>query len=478
MEKLKMQVNRGFVKGFSLLLLVLVVSVVACIYPPMVGIVSSVYAEGDDGIDFSKAPNMTSDYYLLIEPKSGQILFSKNENEKRAPASTTKIMTALLALEKLKPETIITIDSETEKASLSSYGGMYLTEGEEISVKDLMYAMLVASANDAAVALARAMAGDINRFAEMMNERAVKLGANNTHFVNPNGLPDEDHYTTAYDLYLIAKEAMKDESFREYVSTVDYTIPKTNKRGQRTLKTLNRMLYDDTHQTIVYSAARPIKYEGATGIKTGTTNAAGHCLVGSATQKGMDLITVVLGAREKYLYADTEELLEYGFHNYEVLEVFSTTKAAKVLDVKSGAKDKIDVMAESDLFSVVPEGTKITDLQIKYDLPKEVTAPIAKDAVLGKAVVSLGDAELASVNLVAGTDMKQGSLSKVWHASTKFLSVVLKVVIGIVIVFVAWVVIAIVRSERGKRGRRRKNMFSGSSDYTQTREVSRIKRIK
>jgi D-alanyl-D-alanine carboxypeptidase (penicillin-binding protein 5/6) len=413
-----------------------------------------------------------------VEPKSGQILFSKNENERREPASTTKIMTALLAIEKLSLDKIVTIDAETAKSNVSAGSGMSLAEGEEISVKDLLYGMLVVSANDAAVALAREISGDVNSFAAVMNERAAKLGAKGTHFTNPHGLPDEEHYTTAYDLYLIAKEAMENETFREYVATIEYTIPATNKRGQRQLQTLNKMLYDDTHQTIVYSNARPIKYEGATGIKTGTTNAAGYCLVGSATQNGMDLITVVLGAKDKYLYADTEELLEYGFHNYEVLEAFSASKTAKDIKVKGGAKDTIAAMPENDFFTVVPKGTAQSDLNIKYDLPDEVVAPVTKGAVIGNATVSLGEAQLGKVQIIAGDDMAQGTLTKVWHASSKFISVVVKILIGIIIVFVAWVVVAIVRSERNKRGRRRKRMFGGATEYSQTREVSRIKRIK
>lgn len=227
---------------------------------------------------------------ILIDADTGEVLYEKNKDEQHYPASTTKMMTAILAIENLDLNKNIPIDADTPFTEGSR---MYLIEGETISGKDVMYGMMLDSANDAAVAFAKKVSGTVEDFAKLMNEKAKEVGAKNTHFVNPNGLHDEKHVTTAYDLAMIARYCMRNETFRHYVGTYHYVIPATNKQQERPMYNTNRMLYDEKTKVTVGGEQRGCKYEGITGIKTGYTSNAQGCLVASAKRGNMELIAVV-----------------------------------------------------------------------------------------------------------------------------------------------------------------------------------------
>ena len=232
---------------------------------------------------------------IAMELTTGAVLTESNADTKLPMASTTKIMTALIIIEDCDLDEVLTVPDKAVGVEGSS---IYLKKGEEIDVRDLVYGLMMRSGNDSATALAIHHSGSVEEFVKVMNERAEKIGVKNTHFKNPSGLPDGEHYTTARDLCEIARYAMNNEKFREVVSTRSY------KGKYRSFNNKNKMLYN---------------YEGANGVKTGYTVKAGRCLVSSAERDGMDVITVVLNCPD--MYQRSAALLDYGFDNFELLKL-------------------------------------------------------------------------------------------------------------------------------------------------------------
>ncbi len=237
--------------------------------------------------------------YLLMDPDTGDVLYGRSIHAIRAPASTTKMMTALLALELGEPDDLVTVSYRADTESGCSLG---LAEGERIPLRDLTYAMLVRSGNDAAVAIAEHIGGSVEAFCDLMNARAQELGMRDTFFANPNGMPDDLHHSTAFDLALLAREAMTHPEFREWVSTQELHFEQFGEREDVTFETTNELL--DT-------------YPLCDGIKTGFTNAAGFCLVASATYRDKSLIAVVLGCEQDRQWTQALDLLDYGFSLYD-----------------------------------------------------------------------------------------------------------------------------------------------------------------
>ena len=279
-------------------------------------------------------PATTAQAAVLIEASTGKVLYANNAHLKLPMASTTKIMTALLAIENGNLDEIVTTDASAYDTEGSS---IYLQLEEEISLRDLLYGLMLSSGNDAAVAIAVHIGKGVERFAEMMNARAKEIGANNTNFVTPNGLPDENHYTTAYDLALIAAEAMKNDVFREIVSTQYYQT--TTGNYTRTFKNKNKILW---------------QYDGGTGIKTGYTIAAGKCLVFSAQRNGMELIGVVLNCPD--MFNDAMQILDYGMKTYEMAELVSADQIVSRVVIKNGTKNVLELVPNKDIMVPVKQG--------------------------------------------------------------------------------------------------------------------------
>lgn len=249
---------------------------------------------------------------ILIDSDSGKVLLEKNADKKMYPASTTKIMTLLLALEHGHLDDEITIPEEAANVPKDS-SLVPVTVGEKMKFRDLLYGFMMRSGNDAGNAIAVIVSGSVDKFVEDMNRRAQELGCSNTHFKNPHGYHDEEHYTTARDLAAIARSAMKNELFRDIVSTETYTMPATNKRDELVIKTTNQFVMHDSKKS-------SYAYKYATGIKTGYTSKAGQCFVGAATKDDINLISVVLKSTVSYSQAkwlDSSRLMEYGFSKYE-----------------------------------------------------------------------------------------------------------------------------------------------------------------
>lgn len=348
---------------------------------------------------------------ILIESKTGRILYEKNSEEKRYPASTTKIMTALLTLENVEDlQSKATVSYNAVFSVPSGYSVDTLKVGEELSIEELLYALLVKSSNEAANVLAEYVAGNVDSFATMMNTRAAELGCKNTNFVNPNGIHNENHYSTAYDLSLIAKEAMKNETFRKIVSTVSHTLPSTNKYEQtdRNLITTNDLINKKNKNY----------YEYAIGIKTGYTAYAKNCLVAGANKDGVELISVVLGTDKKEIKGlskrdtDTKTLFEYVYNNFLQKKV-STARETVVGQTKiKGATTEtknLDLNTDSDINILVTNDKEKDEINGEIKLNEDIKAPIAKGDTLGTITYNSDGTEYTA-NVIAANDVQKSNL--------------------------------------------------------------------
>ena len=262
---------------------------------------------------FADEPNIYSQAAILVDSKDGTVIYEKNSNERMYPASTTKILTAIIALESCSLDERVTASPNAINSIKSGYTNANIQVGEELSMEDLLYALLIKSANEAANVIAEYIAGSTDNFANMMNAKANELGCTNTHFVNANGVHDDNHYTTASDLAIIAEYCMKNETFRKMVSTQYYTLPATPQypSDDRVLKNSNSLLIPE----------HTYYYPYAIGMKTGFTTEAKNCLIAASKKDDLELISIVLHAEQtedgrSARYCDTISLLEYGNNNY------------------------------------------------------------------------------------------------------------------------------------------------------------------
>lgn len=303
-------------------------------------------------IDNSKISGQSA---VLIEEESGDVLFEKNMNKKIYPASTTKIMTALLVLENLSPDEIITVPEDFPHVEGSS---LYLMIGEKFTVKQLVEALLVHSCNDVAVLFANRIGGDVNTFVQMMNDRAKKIGCKNTHFENPHGLHDPNHYSTAYDMALIAKEAMKNDEFRRIVS-MDFMVLEANDifKEKRYLQSTNRFLWSKS-KIIYKNKYIPIKWDAVNGIKTGQTPEAGNCLITSARENNMNLISAVYKANGFEVYRDSRLILDYGFDNFKIEKVLTKNKVLGKIKVPMTVQETVSYVSGENYSICYPMGEK------------------------------------------------------------------------------------------------------------------------
>lgn len=383
---------------------------------------------------------------ILIDADTGQILFQKNPHKKLYPASTTKIMTGILAIEEGNLDDIVTIDEEVLKNLDGSH--IALEPGEQISLKDLLYAALIESANDAAIAIGKHISGSYEKFISLMNEKAKEYGALNTNFTNPNGLPDENHLTTAYDLAMIAKHAMENETFRNIVKSYTYTIQPTNKKTEaRYLKSANRLLYSN-NKIEVDGKVVPIKYQGANGIKTGYTYAAQQCLVSSASRGELNLICVVLKSTGTNIYSDTHKLLNYGFNDFKRANLAFKNEFIDNFSVKDGDIPYVTGIIDKDLKMSIPVDKK-NEIERKVTTQENLQAPIEKGQVIGSIEFYLSGEKIGTANIVSTMDINKKS------PTLKFLFN--KWIILLVILFIVWRMLIIIK--KVKRKKRRKNRY-------------------
>lgn len=396
-------------------------------------------------ISFADNLNLTAESAILIDVDTGQVLYEKNPHLKLHPASTTKIMTGILAIELGNFNDIVTVDDESPYLIKGSH--IALEPGEQLLFKDLLYALLVESANDSALVIANHISGSTEEFVKLMNKKAKELGAKDTNFVNPHGLTDENHLTTAYDLSIIAKYAMENETFREIVSNYTYTIPPTNKKNEpRYLKSENKLLYS-SEKINVNGNLVPIKYDGATGVKTGYTTEAGNCLVASAEKNNRRLIAVALKSNGKEVFADIHKLLNYGFENFDNVNIANKNEFIDNFQVKNGKIPFVAGIIEKNLVSSIPKDSldKVTQ---KIVVDKELKAPLEKGQTIGKIEYYLGDNKLGTVNIVSTMSIEKDILSMILHQIKEKWYIILLLFVVIIRIF------AVMKQKKRKRYRR------------------------
>ena len=332
---------------------------------------------------------ITASSALLMDRDSGRILFEFNSREKRPMASTTKIMTAILALEMKEMQEVVKISSEAVSTEGSS---IWLESGELKTVEELLYGLMLRSGNDAAVAIAEHIAGSVKDFALLMTKRARELGAVNTTFKNPHGLDEKDHLTTAYDLALLTRHTLFIPKFREIVKREDKRISWPGEPQPRMLHNQNKLL---------------AIYPGGNGVKTGWTTPAGRCFVGSATRGGQQLISVVLDAPE--MWEDSTALLDYGFENFKYYRFKEKNKPIKRVSLENGRQSSIEIEVERD-FNFPLQKNEKKYLFFCFNINTPLSAPLSKGEVVGNLNVYLGKKLVAELQLVAGEDVERAGI--------------------------------------------------------------------
>lgn len=351
---------------------------------------------------------INSEVAILMDSSTGKILFEKNSKEKRYPASTTKILTAIIAIENCNLDDKVTASYDAVMAIPSGYSNAAIQVGEELTIKQLLEVFLVHSANEAGYVLAEHVGGSIESFATMMNTKAMEIGCNDTHFTNPSGIHDEDHYTTAYDLALIAKYCMQNTTFRNIVSQKSCTIPSTNKYEERTFNTTNDLLKlnNTTRKDNYY-------YKYAIGIKTGYTSQAKNCLVSASNKDGFELISVVLGATQteeglSARYIDSRNIFEYGYENYTIRKIKSKDDIVTQIDVPKATRDtkNLNLCMSSDITALVSKSENSNDILPTITINENISAPISKGAIIGTIKYTIDEVEY-SADLLAANDVEK-----------------------------------------------------------------------
>ena len=420
-------------------------------------------------------PNIQAKAALLVDRDTETVLYAKNEHTELYPASLTKIMTALLTLEAvdqgklaLDQELTATATALDGLAADGSTAGIKV--GETMTVENYLKCMLIVSANEACDVLAEGVSGSVSAFVDAMNARAAELGCKNTHFVNPNGLHDSQHYTSAWDLYLITREALKYPEFMAVCDMGVAEIPATNLSESRRLRTTNYLLSN-------WRAAGYL-YPDAHGIKTGSTSEAGHCLVSSATRGSRSLISVVLGAErvvgengvaDVKSFSETSRLFEWGFANFSTQTVLTELDMLADVPVALSKIDSVAVHPDREVTLVLPNDVGPEDLERKLTLEENVQAPVSAGQELGSVELSRNGTVYVTVPLVALNDVEASKLLTFWFNVREFFgrtSVrVALIVIGLLILAgVVWKLTMgrrryrygrPARRTRGYRGRRR-----------------------
>lgn len=363
---------------------------------------SIVFATETDAVTVENPfPEVTASSYMLLDQQTGNILAEYNMDEPVYPASTTKILAAIVVIENTDPEDIVTVTKEAFWNIEYGSSSAGIVEGEEMTVHDMLYCMMLASANEAANALAIHVGGTVEDFMGMMNLKAVQLGAYNSNFVNPNGLHDENHYTTARDMSIITKYALKNEFFALIAETAQKTIQATNKNPEKVVYTSNQL---------IFRVSDPRYYEYANGVKTGFTTPAGNCLVSQAEKNDVQLIGLLFNCAKNPSTGENNaaykmvEMFEWGFSSYYNEVLIEQLQPMITVPVNfSSENDYVSLKTASDIEGLVPNNYDKTMLEIKYNIPESVDAPITVDQRIGTVQVSYdgvyyGEAELLAVN--------------------------------------------------------------------------------
>lgn len=396
---------------------------------------------------------------MLVDLNTGRSIYEQNADERVYPASLTKIMTCLVALENGNLSDIVTV-SESALSTLdadSSVAGLKV--GEQMTLENMLYCMMIVSGNDACNVIAEHIAGSVEDYVRMMNERAYELGCENTHFVNVHGLHDEDHYTTVRDLSIITQAALKSANFRQITGLPEYELPATNLSDARTLTTTNMLIYRHS--------ANNYFYPRASGIKTGYTSAAGRCVISTAKDDGVELLGIVCGANtsiDQYgglvmeSFPECIKLFDYGFDGFSYVSAISPLYPLAQVTVKNSAGSEAVALAPKNaILALLPNDYDESKMVIDIDVPDdEVEAPVKKGDVLGSVNVNYDGEDLGTTDLLAIADVAKSELTAVASETTTYIqSNWWKwLVVIILLLLAALCVLVLVMKARRRRQRR------------------------
>lgn len=421
-------------------------------------------------------PTINAKGAIVGESTTGEIVFEHNPDEKLYPASTTKIMTAILALEYGNLADTVTVSANAVKSLEGTGSSIMLKEGEQMNMLDMITYLLVASGNDAANALAEHLSGSIPAFVELMNNKAKELGCTDTNFVNPHGLHDENHYTTARDLLKIAQYAMSNGTFAEIVKIDKTVLPATNMHGEQTISTTNHL--------ISLWRSRDYYYEGAIGIKTGSTTPAGLCLVSGIQSGDLTYITVVLGASKAEdgtmgSMTETIKLLDFVKTGFQVQSmVTGNTPVAEAPIALGKDVDTVVLVPENGFTALLPVDFDPNDVTCTTKINEDIKAPIAKGDVLGTATYTYNNKEYVTLNLVANDDVQRSTWLYIIDGILGiFSSTFFKIIVGLLVLAVlAIFLLGLFGRRKRRRGKSLRSSYTGSSRSRSRSRTNRTRR--
>lgn len=412
--------------------------------------------------------NLSATGAVAIDANTTEVLYDKNMNTSMHPASTTKVLTALVVLENMNLDDVVTVGPDAVGIEGSS---LELKEGEQITVIDMLYGLLLKSTNDAAIALADACAGSVEEFAKMMNEKAKEIGAVNSNFVTPNGLTDDLHYTTPYDLALIMKAAVNNPTFLEIMSTKEYVMAPTWYTEARLVENSNRLLWDDS-ELEVDGETRPYKYDYLICGKTGYTMAAGSCLVEYASKDNLDVITVTMHSTQEEQFPDAIRLLDAVFDKYEGLRILKEGTLIDKVYVKNGGK--VDYTVNKPVVACVEKGGKasIEDYAWTVKTKDDLVAPLPAGTEAGTLTLTKNAEEVATYPVYTADEVKESGFRKLVDS---FKESLLSKLFFVLLLFLAAVVVAGILMMRPskKRAVKRKQKRSDNSQQQEARIAKR-----
>ena len=408
---------------------------------------------------------------IIVDGDHDQVLYEKNGYERMFPASITKIMTSLVVLDALERGDI-TLDTPVTATAAAinipyDASNAGIKEGEILTVEQLLYCDMVSSACEACNILGEAVAGSVEAFVEKMNEKAAELGMKNSHFVNAHGLHDPNHYTTAYDITIMAREAMKNELFRTVVSTTKYVIPATNMSGERTIRTTNSLI--DNWNLAEYT------YDKCIGIKTGFTSAAGRCLASAAVDDdGRTYYCVVLGAENVkeedgtttyYAFKESKRLLEWAFDNFQRTVLMDENLVIQEVPVSVADTDHVLVQPEGKVEQTMPKDYDPDKAELVIDLPESVEAPVEKNQKLGSVTLIYEGEELGTLDLktVVGVERSETKelVQKVEETVEQWWVKALIIAVAVLLLLLIIVISILISGRRRDRNRYGKYSYSG-----------------
>ncbi|WP_378955702.1 D-alanyl-D-alanine carboxypeptidase family protein [Pelosinus sp. sgz500959] len=345
-------------------------------------------------LTFSAPPKIHAESAILLDGKTGQVLFEKNSRIRSAPASTTKVLTAIIAIESghLDDEVKISL-----RAASTAGSSMHLSPGQRISLRELVTGLLLRSGNDAAVAIAEHLAGSVENFVILMNHKAELLNALGSHFANPHGLSAPEHYSTAFDLAWMARYALTNPTFATIVNTRETSIDWLDRRGKehdQNLRNTNKLLW---------------LLEEVDGVKTGTTNQAGPCLISSATRGNQQLIAVVLHDHSRW--NDSMQLLKYGFDTFELYEYANKDDILCAIPVEKGLTPMVDAVVASQA-SLVVKATDYEHITVALDLPETIKAPVYQGQKIGEIIFFVDQHVVQTVDVTAGQTIDEHTMTR------------------------------------------------------------------